>query len=348
MSAAVVTDAISDLESGKSSHTSAGKNEKRHTVAINPMVSTISAVEVDNSEGETDEEDPDNEETAVYYNLPPLVRTSESRKSISIKSTEFLHFLKVVDVICMNVGSLMFVVGSVYFYPSYAGDCGIFNNCDNVGAILFIAGSALFLVASLILFVLSGGSTFQDMALTYNGLLYVFANTLFLIGSILFVPSLTSVITVIPGITLFIVGSVIFVLAPLYNIYRAIDLRAKRLITQKHMKITIGMALFYIIGSLAFVIGSVYFLPSLYQNFSVTFFVWGSVCFQCSSLLVPIKYGWIFISQETSRLSVRLSKRLSHTSATGTPSHDSHDSHNSDGSRTSGGFSSRPTINTGW
>ena len=256
-----------------------------------------------------EEEDEEEEENNVYFSLPPLVRSTEASRSLSIESPRLIHALKIIDIISINIGSVMFIVGSFYFYPSYKKDCGDIKNCALVGTLLFILGSYFFLQGSVIAFILSGGSTYQDMPLAVNGLLYIGANTLFVIGSVFFLPSITEVITDETGVILFTLGSVIFVVAPCYNVYRALDLLKHGMITSFQCKLTIFIAVLYIVGSLAFVVGSIYFLPSIFQTFSVTLFVFGSLCFQCSALLAPLKYGWKLcstgnVSVNTTRSSV--------------------------------------------
>lgn len=256
------------------------KNEMKNVVENEP--SDAAASFNDDVDGEGDSED-------AYFHLPPLV-TSRHRESM--KRVHSNNVLKTIDMFAVNIGSACFIVGSVYFYPFLNNSCKpMTHNCGVLGGSLFIIGSFLFLQGSIISFYLSGADIADDLGLKLNSWLYILANFLFLIGSIFFIPSVVHKEGVAFGISLFVAGSVIFVVAPAYNIYRAIEFRSKGRITSYQYHVTVSTAWLYIMGSSGFVVGSVYFLPGLYQSWSITLFVVSSVCFQIATLIVPLKYA---------------------------------------------------------
>jgi hypothetical protein len=199
----------------------------------------------------------------------------------------------------INIGSVLYVTGSVYFYPGYAGDCGGvgLDDCATLGSWMFIAGSVLFLQGSLISFFHSGGFEMQDKLLLINAVLYLVANSLFLLGSIISFPTIAAKITVVPGLILYLIGSLMFFSAPVFNIFRAIDMRRKRTMRKLHFRATVIIASLYIVGSLGFIVGIMFFMPGLYRVWSVTIFVWGSVTFFVATLMAPLKYSWLCLNR---------------------------------------------------
>jgi len=192
----------------------------------------------------------------------------------------------------VKIGSLCFIFGSIYFYPSLDAVCKpMTHSCSVLGAALFIIGSFLFLQGSIISYYLSGADLSKDRGLTANALLYILANFLFLIGSIFFIPSVVHKDGVTLGISLFVIGSMIFVVAPAYNIYRAVGFKREGKITNYQYNVTVSTAALYMIGSSGFVIGSIFFLPALYEVWSVTVFVISSCLFQVATLIIPLKYA---------------------------------------------------------
>lgn len=264
-----------------------------------PLVKLSTSCDV-STDAETSDDDDDCND--VYLRLPPVISNRDPRKSISAPS-KFDLFVQLVDVISINIGSVCFIVGSIYFYPYEEGKCTVMGmpNCKLLGAILFILGSWLFLQGTVIVFFHSGAHKFEDMGLVFNLALYIVANVMFVVGSVLFIPSIIANIGPVPGTMLFIVGSFIFVIGPAFNLYRATGMRDKGVITAKQYTITALICWLYIIGSAAFVIGSFFFLPEYAEGYAITIFVFGSVVFQLSTLLAPLRYSWKYISDAKRR-----------------------------------------------
>lgn len=259
--------------------------------------------------------DLDDDADGPYMSLPPLMMSENNRREL--KRAEGGHkqlslFLKVVDVVSINIGSIMFIVGSIYFYPEYKRECKSIgmDDCAELGALLFVIGSALFLLGACISFKHHGGFNMVDKSMLLNAYMYILANTLFVVGSFFFFPGVAAKDTDIPGLWMFLIGSMIFVLAPVFNIFRATQMKAAGQISDLHFRSGVIIAILYIVGSGSFVIGTILFFPSIYQPCSVTIFVIGSVLFLISTLLTPLKYSWNdCVKKENQRLSERTISR---------------------------------------
>lgn len=119
-----------------------------------------------------------------------------------------------IEWICSVVGGVMFVWGSYLFLPTLG------PSTKAAAAIMFITGSTLFEVASIALYYRLDANLWKDFGMSCNCCLYIFANFLFIIGSVFFYPNLPYPCE-LTGIWIFIIGSLIFLVAPLYDIYRA-------------------------------------------------------------------------------------------------------------------------------
>jgi len=119
-----------------------------------------------------------------------------------------------IEWICSVVGGVMFVWGSYLFLPTLG------PSTKAAAAIMFITGSTLFEVASVALYYRLDANLWKEFGMSCNCCLYIFANFLFIIGSVFFYPNLPYPCE-LTGIWIFIIGSLIFLVAPLYDIFRA-------------------------------------------------------------------------------------------------------------------------------
>ena len=155
------------------------------------------------------------------------------------------------------------------------------------------AGSVTFTVASTVAFLRNDGHTFKNVPLSYNGILYIFANVVFIIGCVCFMPRYDedNDDVLVAGISLFTIGSLIFTLAPTWNICRTIELGKEKKINSISYRTEISVGVAYILGSTLFVVGSVLYLPRYYDDnaeAAVGCFIWGSACFLLATMITSI------------------------------------------------------------
>jgi len=188
----------------------------------------------------------------------------------------------------------MFVVGSYFFYPKYDTACGV-NSCSMYGAMLYVLGSICFFFTSCVNFYKINAISCEDFSLTLNAALYLVANFLFIIGSVLFIP-IGQVYQPTAGISLFMIGSLICMIAPIFNIHRA---RKQRQINTDYLTYVVEctMAVLYIGGSVFFLLGSIYYLPQLYRPFSTHMFVTGSFLFMGATLSPGVVSAWGYLNR---------------------------------------------------
>ena len=111
-----------------------------------------------------------------------------------------------------NAASLMFLIGSFYFWPSLTREDHL------IAALLFIIGSCLFTMASTSLSIRLNAFSMEDTGLFLNCVTYIIANILFIVGSFMFIPDYEN--DEILGVWLFLIGSIMFLIAPAYDFYR--------------------------------------------------------------------------------------------------------------------------------
>mmetsp|Transcript_16750 Transcript_16750/g.25153 ORF Transcript_16750/g.25153 Transcript_16750/m.25153 type:complete len:454 (-) Transcript_16750:196-1557(-) len=222
-------------------------------------------------------------------NLPPLINQRAVDPVLK-------YILTLISEIAGNVGGVMFIIGSYCFYPKYEESCGSYA-CPMYGAVLFTLGSFLFFVGSCVNFYKNDAMSCQDIALTINATLYLVANFMFVIGSIFFVPIIEENGFGLSGVSLFIIGSFIFIVAPLYDMHRAHQLRGKVQISFLSYVIECIVASLYIGGSCLFLVGSILYLPELYDPFSVTLFVVGSFFFLGATISSPAANIWRYFDR---------------------------------------------------
>jgi len=117
--------------------------------------------------------------------LPPLVNLPQSHKRderdfevicciMNYKQIQYFEWL------CSFIGSLMFIIGSYYFFDGLS--CGDMD-CELPGALLFLLGSTLFFISSALLYVRADAGTWEDPGLSTTACLYLLANFEFIMVS---------------------------------------------------------------------------------------------------------------------------------------------------------------------
>jgi hypothetical protein len=189
-----------------------------------------------------------------------------------------------------NLAGTMFVVGSFLFNPLYN------EVCLRWAAILFIVGSAMFTASAVLIFLRNDCASFKDMSLSLNCIMYIIANSFFVVGSFFFLPTLEkNDDLLITGLYCFVVGSTIFFAGPCYSVYRLFN--SKVLAETKYVTAEVTVSALYIVGNVMFIVGSVLFLPyhfkhSTYFNFAaLLLFIVGSFCFFIATFTLTIKQG---------------------------------------------------------
>lgn len=227
----------------------------------------------------------------ISRNLPPLI----NKRYIDPRTVKMLIYISEIGGI---LGSFCFIIGSFYFYPEYNEEMTFCEpyDCILLGSLLFVLGSFFFFLGSCANFVKNDAASCTDLGLTINASLYCFANFLFTVGSCFFCPKLAHHHIPIGekgfkaeyiGLGCFIFGSVVFILAPLYDMYRAHQLRTAMQISYLSLAVEFVIAIMYIGGSMLYLVGSIYFIPIFFERFAVTMFVVGSFCFLGACLSSP-------------------------------------------------------------
>jgi hypothetical protein len=153
-----------------------------------------------------------------------------------------------LNTLVYEVGGVMFIIGSVFFLPAY-------EEYISVGSWLFFAASILYIIVSAYdcveMSYHPSDAPFIDAGAAAS---YLIGAIVFLIGSVLFLPTVGKYNA---GALCFILGSLLFVSGAVLNamqIFQAPSARAAR-----YLLLT---AICYIIGSTMFVVASVpYFFP---------------------------------------------------------------------------------------
>lgn len=208
---------------------------------------------------------------------------------------------KIAKVLSYFCGSLLFQLGSIYFYPKFSilwdGKGGLFGSWAFViGCIFFMLGTNMDFVDTIRNN--TTGSSTHRVLVAYNGLMYVMAGMIFELGAVYFLPNWYAKATSL-GCWAFLLGSIQFCLAALGDI-------AFILTTHENPKTT-GVklsnlvcwgtvaALGTFIGALLFILGSWFYLPRFidqkdlvlaeaYMYKSINFYTTGSVFFIINSL----------------------------------------------------------------
>lgn len=167
------------------------------------------------------------------------------------------HFRwETINAVVYLVGGVVFVIGSVLFFPSLAAYV-------DLGAWVFIGGSLLYLLVTVHDLVevlvhlreVKRARTIWDVLELWAAGSYVTGTVLFTVGSVLF---LSSVGYFTGGAWCFVIGSLLFVLGAVVNVLQIV--LAKSLVTLQLMNLT---ALTFVTGSTLFAVASIPYLINL-------------------------------------------------------------------------------------
>jgi|UniRef100_K3WCD4 hypothetical protein len=211
-----------------------------------------------------------------------------------------MKVFKITKVLSYFFGSLLFQLGSIYFYPKYSilwgGKGGLFGSWAFViGCVFFMLGTNMDFIDTIRN---NSGTTTRQILNAYNGLMYVMAGVIFELGAVYFLPDWYAKAPSL-GCWAFLLGSIQFCLAALGDI--AFILITHEDPKQSGIKLrnlycwgTVA-ALGTFIGALLFILGSWFYLPrfiaqedtvkaeaSMYK--SINFYTVGSVFFIINSL----------------------------------------------------------------
>lgn len=211
----------------------------------------------------------------------------------------------VVKVLSAFLGSVLFQVGSIYFYPKFSilwdGKGGLF------GAWAFVVGCIFFFLTTNLSFVETiaknnTGSATHRVLVAYNALMYVMAGVIFLLGSLYFLPDLYAKAPAL-GCWAFLLGSIQFCLAALGDLAFIVTTHEDpretgvKLANLRCWGTVAALGTF--VGAFLFILGSWFYLPRFiaqedavlaesYMYKSINFYTTGSAFFIINSLaLVP-------------------------------------------------------------
>ena len=163
------------------------------------------------------------------------------------------HFRwETINAVLYKIGGLMFVIGSVFFFPYYEAYA-------DLGAWIFFFGSLLYLVV-----------TGHDMGEVWHywrtkhppstdKILEFIAATAYLVGTVLFTVGsiffLSALGWIVAGAWCFVIGSALFLIGACVNVTQIVQERSR--ITLQLMNLT---AISFIVGSVLFLIASIPYL----------------------------------------------------------------------------------------
>ncbi len=164
------------------------------------------------------------------------------------------HFRwETINAIVYKLGGIIFIAGSVFFFPSL-------NAFINLGVWLFVGGSLLYALvtghdmAEVINYrrTLKRKPTIWDQLEFWAAVTYFIGSILFTVGSLFF---LTYIDLLITGTWCFIIGSLLFIVGAIVNVLQIVQASDMRIL--QLMNLT---ALAFVIGSVLFTIASVPYL----------------------------------------------------------------------------------------
>jgi hypothetical protein len=157
-----------------------------------------------------------------------------------------------INAVLYKAGGLVFILGSVLFFPSL-------QRYTDVGAWTFLVGSLLYLVVTAHdYFEVSRNWRRKDERNRYDVLervaaaAYLLGTLLFTVGSVLFLDSIDQTIA---GAWCFVIGSLLFVVGSGINVLQI--LRSDNIITMQLMNLT---AVSFVVGSVLFMVASIPYL----------------------------------------------------------------------------------------
>ncbi|RLN21496.1 hypothetical protein BBO99_00004035 [Phytophthora kernoviae] len=203
------------------------------------------------------------------------------------------------------VGAVLFLLGSIYFYPEYSimwnGDAGVFASwCFVVGCLCFFTGANLDFIQAIRH---NHGTQLRQVLRAFNALCNYMATSIFILGALYFLPTWYPKAPEL-GCWSFFVGCILFCIAAVVEIIFVCmtheDPRVSGFKIKNIFCSVAAMALATFIGALFFILGSWYYLPRYinrvddgthYMNKAISFYVVGSVFFIISALaMIPDVY----------------------------------------------------------
>ncbi|DAZ98950.1 TPA: hypothetical protein N0F65_000482 [Lagenidium giganteum] len=227
----------------------------------------------------------------------PDVKNSMMAPLVLTRGEKLFKIAKVGSCI---TGSVLFMIGSVMFYPKY------YVLWDNKGGLIaswtFLIGCVFFLLATNGHFIdtirYNSGSSVRRILNAYNAMMYVTAAAVFQLGAIYFLPDYYALAPSL-GCWAFIIGCVQFCIAAIVDIIfigiTHADPKRKGFSTANlHCWGTVA-AIGTFLGGIFFVLGSYYYLPKFVavedaalatsnSNKAVNYFVIGCVFFIINGL----------------------------------------------------------------
>jgi hypothetical protein len=190
-----------------------------------------------------------------------------------------------------NLGGIAFVVASFLFDRKYKTPVHLW------AAILFIMGSTFYTAASSIVFIRNDCASWKDPGLSMNALMYLVSNSLFIIGSFFFIPSVEAEnALLVTGLWIFIIACTIFLAAPAYDTYRTLTSSVE--ISNQYIIAELSVTSMFMLGNTCFIIGCVVYLPSIgMEDLGLFLFILGSFLFLFATFILSItqavkNLGW--------------------------------------------------------
>lgn len=213
------------------------------------------------------------------------------------------HFLwEGINALVYAVGGVVFILGSVFFFPSLAA-------WEDVGAWCFVGGSLIYLVVNLHDAVEIAArwrrDREHDRLETVAAGVYLLGTVLFTVGSALF---LSEIDRIAAGAWCFVTGSLLFLAGACVNVLQIVRQRA--LVTLQLMNLT---AICFIAGSLLFAVASVPYLwrvdgagiRDLLFGYLAWQFVIGSALFLLGGVFNYWR-AWLVMRAEVAREAIRI------------------------------------------
>ena len=228
----------------------------------------------------------------LFTNRPRVHNPSRDRNDLHN------HFRwETVNAMLYLAGGIVFIIGSVFFFPSL-------DKYADLGACIFLFGSFLYLVVTGHDMVevrhnrRSGNNhTLGDKLETASAFSYLAGTILFTVGSTFF---LSSVGMLLAGTWCFIIGSLLFVVGACINVLQIVTARSLR--TLQLMNLT---AVSFVVGSVLFMVASAPYLWNVQTrsdritlfSYIASEYVVGSVLFLLGGLF-NYRRAWLIWHEE--------------------------------------------------
>ncbi|WP_158583414.1 YrhK family protein [Salinisphaera sp. Q1T1-3] len=157
-----------------------------------------------------------------------------------------------INAYCYKLGGLLFVVGSLFFFPALSAYISIGDWLFFIGSVLYLLVTGHDLLEVHKYWAHHRTHTFADTIERIAAWSYVLGTVCFLVGSLCFLPELDAIPL---GSWCFIVGSGLFIVGGFVNILQVVE--APSLIYMQLFNVTVAM---FLIGSALFVVASVPYL----------------------------------------------------------------------------------------